>query len=79
MLLWYSDESPGVLRLRPRKQHEGWTVRYKFEDRHLVLSDAKRTWVCTKSEVAEIPDWFQSLLSKVDKNMSAQNQPSPEA
>jgi hypothetical protein len=71
MLLWYSAELPGVIRLRPKKQHQGWTIRYRFDEQQLILSDNQRTWACSKSEIAEIPEWFQESLSKTERRMKA--------
>jgi hypothetical protein len=62
MRLWYSIESPGILRFRPKPEHEGWTRGYQFEGETLVLSLEEKNWICRKAQAHQIPDWFPRAL-----------------
>ena len=63
MRLWYSVESEGQLRFRPRPEHEGWLRDYRLEGDTLTLGTEGRTWVCTRASAEEIPGWFHESLA----------------
>ena len=63
MLLWGSMEEENVYRLRPTRDHEGWTRQVTFDGETLVFRTVEpehKEWRCRRLLDAEIPEWFES-------------------
>jgi hypothetical protein len=59
---YYSEEAPGVLRLRTKPGHPGLTRTFKFEDGNLILPEITKVFVCSRVAHEQVPQWFQEKL-----------------
>lgn len=63
MRLWYTFESPYVLRLRDQADESGWVSGYQFDGTALTISNPSRTFLCLRPLPEEIPAWFHEHLT----------------
>lgn len=69
-VVWFSVESPTSVRIRPKRNDEGWTQDYQFEEGRLVLSGGGNRWICTRADAAELPEWLRQALESLPPKLS---------